>query len=167
MTQNKLPYFMLYILASILVISITMTYIIIQKDENGAGMITTNYYDIMFTNTTIDFDSKIQVNIDDEKDKISINIPNINEYKNKNSFSVDVINIGNIDAYVENMYLNNISTDIETSNINLDISFVKDDVIKGSESKKIIISIEYTGEELKEETGFSFDINYKFTEVVL
>ena len=167
MKKNKTMYFMLYFFVSILIVVITATYIIIYKDDSGTGTIATDYYDIMFTNTMIDFDSEIEVNIDDKKNKISINIPDLREYKNANSFSIDVKNIGNIDAYVEKMQINNILSDIETSDINIDISLIKNDVIKGSETKKLLISIEYIGEELIEKAKFSFDINYKFAEVVL
>ena len=105
--------------------------------------------------------------IDDAKDKISINIPDLNEFKESNSFSIDVKNIGNIDAYVENVNLTNIKTNIETENINIDMSLIKEDIIKGSESKKLILTITYKGQIIEETPQISFDINYKFNEVVL
>jgi hypothetical protein len=104
---------MLFLLIVVLVFSVSITYIVLEKDETGKGTIKTSYYDIMFTNTTIDFDSKLEVKIDDDKDKISINIPDLNEFKEPNSFSIDVKNIGNIDSYVENVNLTNIKANIE------------------------------------------------------
>jgi hypothetical protein len=121
----------------------------------------------MFTNTSIDFDSKMEIKIDDAKDKISINIPDLNEFKESNSFSVDVRNIGNIDAYVENVNLTNIKTNTNTEDINIDMTLRKEDIIKGSESKKLILTITYKGKNTEEIPQISFDINYKFNEVVL
>lgn len=167
MGKNRYITFMLFLLIVVLVFSVSITYIVIEKDETGAGTIKTKYYDIMFTNASIDFDSKMEIKIDDAKDKISINIPDLNEFKESNSFSIDVKNIGNIDAYVENVNLTNIKTNIETENINIDMSLIKEDIIKGSESKKLILTITYKGQVIEETPQISFDINYKFNEVVL
>lgn len=167
MSKNRYITFMLFLLIVVLVFSVSITYIVIEKDETGAGTIKTKYYDIMFTNASIDFDSKMEIKIDDAKDKISINIPDLNEFKESNSFSIDVKNIGNIDAYVENVNLTNIKTNIETENINIDMSLIKEDIIKGSESKKLILTITYKGQIIEETPQISFDINYKFNEVVL
>lgn len=167
MGKNRYITFMLFLLIVVLVFSVSITYIVIEKDETGAGTIKTKYYDIMFTNASIDFDSKMEIKIDDAKDKISINIPDLNEFKESNSFSIDVKNIGNIDAYVENVNLTNIKTNIETENINIDMSLIKEDIIKGSESKKLIFTITYKGQIIEETPQISFDINYKFNEVVL
>lgn len=167
MGKNRYITFMLFLLIVVLVFSVSITYIVIEKDETGAGTIKTKYYDIMFTNASIDFDSKMEIKIDDAKDKISINIPDLNEFKESNSFSIDVKNIGNIDAYVENVSLTNIKTNIETENINIDMSLTKEDIIKGSESKKLILTITYKGQIIEETPQISFDINYKFNEVVL
>lgn len=167
MGKNGYITFMLFLLIVVLVFSISITYIVIEKDETGAGTIKTKYYDIMFTNTSIDFDSKIEIKIDDAKDKISINIPDLNEFKESNSFSVDVRNIGNIDAYVENVNLTNIKTNTNTEDINIDMTLRKEDIIKGSESKKLILTITYKGKNTEEIPQISFDINYKFNEVVL
>ena len=167
MGKNRYITFMLFLLIVVLVFSVSITYIVIEKDETGAGTIKTKYYDIMFTNASIDFDSKMEIKIDDAKDKISINIPDLNEFKESNSFSIDVKNIGNIDAYVENVSLTNIKTNIETENINIDMSLTKEDIIKGSESKKLILTITYKGKNTEEIPQISFDINYKFNEVVL
>ena len=167
MSKNGYITFMIFLLIVVLVFSITITYIVVEKDETGKGTIKTRYYDIMFTNTTIDFESKMEVKVDDDKDKISINIPDLNEFKESNSFSIDIKNIGNVDAYVENVNLTNIKTNIETENINIDISIIKDDVIKGSESKKLILTITYKGQETEEIPTISFDVNYKFNEVIL
>ena len=167
MGKNRYITFMLFLLIVVLVFSISITYIVIEKDETGAGTIKTKYYDIMFTNTSIDFDSKMEIKIDDAKDKISINIPDLNEFKESNSFSVDVRNIGNIDAYVENVNLTNIKTNTNTEDINIDMTLRKEDIIKGSESKKLILTITYKGKNTEEIPQISFDINYKFNEVVL
>ena len=43
----------------------------------------------------------------------------------------------------------------------------KEDIIKGSESKKLILTITYKGKNTEEIPQISFDINYKFNEVVL
>lgn len=167
MKKNNFIFIMLFLLIVVLVFSVTITYLVIQKSMNGTGIVETSYYDILFTNTTIDFDSKMEVIVNDDEDKISIKIPDVNEFLEENSFTIDVRNIGNIDAYVDRMFLSNLDSNVETENFNVDISLVKDDVIKGSESKKLKISITYKGIKLEELGYFNFDINYKFNEVVL
>ena len=47
------------------------------------------------------------------------------------------------------------------------MSLIKEDIIKGSESKKLILTITYKGQIIEETPQISFDINYKFNEVVL
>ena len=158
---------MLFLLIVVLVFSVTITYLVIQKSMSGTGIVETDYYDILFTNTSMDFNSKMEVSINDEEDKISIKIPDVNEFLEENSFTIDVRNIGNIDAYVDRMFLSNIDSNVETEMFNVDISLIKNDVIKGSESKKLKISITYKGDKLEEVGYFNFDINYKFNEVVL
>ena len=167
MSKNRYITTMLFLLIVVLVFSVSITYIVIEKAETGSGTIKTSYYDIMFTNTTIDFNSSLEVKIDDNKDKISIKIPDLNEFKESNSFSIDVKNIGNIDAYVEKVNLTNIKTNIDTQNINIDMTLVKDDIIKGSESKKLIFTITYNEQLIEQIPQISFDVNYKFNEVVL
>lgn len=167
MKKNNFIFIMLFLLIVVLVFSVTITYLVIQKSMSGTGIVETSYYDILFTNTTIDFDSKMEVSINEEEDKICIKIPDVNEFIEENSFTIDVKNIGNIDAYVDRMFLSNLDSNIETEKFNIDISLIKDDIIKGSESKKLKISITYKGEKLEELGYFNFDINYKFNEVVL
>lgn len=167
MKKNNFIFIMLFLLIVVLVFSVSITYLVIQKSIEGTGIVDTDYYDILFTNTTIDFDSKMEVSINDEEDKISIRIPDVNEFLEENSFTIDVKNIGNIDAYVDRMFLSCLDSNIDTENFNIDISLIKDDVIKGSESKKLRISITYKGKKLEELGYFNFDINYKFNEVVL
>ena len=72
MGKNRYITFMLFLLIVVLVFSVSITYIVIEKDETGAGTIKTKYYDIMFTNTSIDFDSKMEIKIDDASGSINV-----------------------------------------------------------------------------------------------
>ena len=104
MKKNNFIFIMLFLLIVVLVFSVTITYLVIQKSMSGTGIVETDYYDILFTNTSMDFNSKMEVSINDEEDKISIKIPDVNEFLEENSFTIDVRNIGNIDAYVDRMF---------------------------------------------------------------
>lgn len=167
MSKNNFIYAICAVLFIVLVTSVTITYLIINEKDRGISDIDKKYYDVIFSNVSIDYDSNISVKINNEKDYIHIVIPDLNEFKKTNSFAIDVKNIGNINAYVEKMYLSNIVSNIDPSKVNVEVSLVKDDVIKGGESKKLIINITYIGSNKEENPNYEFNINYAFSEVVL
>lgn len=167
MSKNNFVYAVCIVLFVVLVTSVTITYLVINEKDRGISDVSKKYYDVIFSNVSIDYESDISVKINNEKDYIHIVIPNLNEFERSSSFAIDVKNIGNISAYVEKMHLSNIISNIDPSKVNVDVSLVKDDIIKGGESKKLIITITYIGKEKIEIPNYEFNINYSFNEVVL
>lgn len=167
--KGKLVYVMSFLLIVTLFVCLTITYFVVEKNNTGISEISNEYFDIIFSDPIIDFNTNMSVSVDKEKDVININIPDLTEFIKSNSFSIEAKNIGNVDAYVDKFFVNNMDTNIETDDFNIDISLIEDEIIKGSETEKIIITLTYYGKDIStiEDSYISFDINYLFKEVVL
>ena len=167
--KNKFVYIMCFLLILTLFVSLTITYFVVEKNNQGVSNISNEYFDIVFSNPIIDFDTMMKVSVDDNNDKISVKIPDLNEFSMSNSFSIDVKNIGTLDAYVDRMFIDGLDSNITTSDVNIDISLVDDEIIKGAESSKLIITITYYGKNIStsEAPYMNFDLNYAFKEVIL
>ena len=162
--KNIHNYIAIIILFVVLVFSITITHLYIKYSETGTFNTVKKYYDIIFTNTTIDYESELSVKANSDNDSIHIEIPNLKERK-EFEISVDAVNVGNVDCVVDNYSISNIVSNIDTSKIEIEASLIKDELIKGSESKRIIIKIK-NGSNTKEENPYiNFNINYVFNEV--
>jgi hypothetical protein len=167
--KGKFIYVMSFLLIVTLFVCLTITYFVVEKNNTGISEISNEYFDIIFSDPIIDFNTNMSVSVDKEKDVIKINIPDLTEFIKSNSFSIEAKNIGNVDAYVDKFFVNNMDTNIETDDFNIDISLIEDEIIKGSETEKIIITLTYYGKDIStiEDSYISFDINYLFKEVVL
>ena len=167
--KGKLIYIMSFLLIVTIFVSLRITYVVVEKNNEGISEFSNEYFDIIFSDPIIDFNTDMKVSVDKNKDVIKIDIPNLNEFNKSNSFSIDAKNIGNLDAYVDKFYLSNLVSNIETTNFNIDISLVEDEIIRGSETKKIFITLTYYGKEIStsEAPFISFDLNYLFKEVIL
>ena len=159
-------YIIIIILFIILVVSITFSYLSIHYMEKGTVDIIKKYYDIVFDNVIIDNDSNVTIKVDSDKDLIHVRVPDLNSKNKKVSFSLDVKNIGNVDAFVDGFSVSNVDSNIDPNNIKLDMSLLKDDIIKGGEYKKLIVNINYNGKD-NNKVYYNFNINYNFDEVKL
>lgn len=167
--KDKLVYIMSFLLIVTLFVCLTITYFVVEKNNKGISNISNEYFDVIFSDPILDFDTSMSVSVDKDKDIIKIDIPNLNEFNKSNSFSIDAKNIGNLDAYVDKYFINNMTSNVDTDKFNIDISLIEDEIIKGSESEKIIITLTYYGENIVtgEEPFISFDLNYLFKELIL
>ena len=109
----------------------------------------------------------MSVKINEDNDTIKVNIPNLNEFKKSESFSLDVKNIGNIDASISEANIMNIDTNVPKSKVKVDVSLLESNVIKGSESKKLNVTITYLGDNTALNPYYNFVIKYVFDEVNL
>ena len=107
------------------------------------------------------------VKIDSDNNTITVKVPDLNKFRKTNSFSVDVTNIGNINAKITNMYIENIFTNIDTKNVNIDLSLDKNNIIEGGKTEKLNIKITYNGKDIIEQPYYEFSIKYVFDEVIL
>ena len=107
------------------------------------------------------------VKLDNENSTIQVKVPDLNQFKKTNSFSIDLTNIGNIDAKITDIRIENIFANIDTKNVNINLSLDKEGVIKGGETKKLNIEITYNGKDKIEQPYYEFSIKYVFDEVIL
>lgn len=165
--KEKITYALIILLFSILVLSLALYYLFNGFSIRGDANIIKKYYDIKLNNVSIDYETDITVKLDNENSTIQIKVPDLNQFKKTNSFSIDLTNIGNIDAKITDIRIENIFANIDTKNVNINLSLGKEDVIKGGETKKLNIEITYNGKDKIEQPYYEFSIKYVFDEVIL
>ena len=103
--KEKITYTLIVLLFSLLVFAGSLFYLLNNFTVRGNADIKKKYYDIKFSNVTIDYDTDMTVKIDSDNNTITVKVPDLNKFRKTNSFSVDVTNIGNINAKITNMYI--------------------------------------------------------------
>lgn len=166
--MKRISNYIIFILFFIVFIFIiTYSYLNTNFNQKGNMDYKRKYYDIVYSNVTIDYDTTMKIKLDNDNDTISVRVNDLNEFKKTNSFSVDLTNIGNINAIIQSIKIQNIQSNIEPKKVNIDISTKENDIIKGGETKKLIIRITYNETDKKEVPFYFFDIKYDFNEVIL
>ena len=165
--KEKITYALIILLFSILVLSLALYYLFNGFSIRGDANIIKKYYDIKLNNVSVDYETDMTVKLDNENSTIQVKVPDLNQFKKTNSFSIDLTNIGNIDAKITVIRIENIFANIDTKNVNINLSLDKEDVIKGGETKKLNIEITYNGKDRIEQPYYEFSIKYVFDEVIL
>lgn len=165
--KEKITYALIILLFSILVLSLALYYLFNGFSIRGDANIIKKYYDIKLNNVSVDYETDMTVKLDNENSTIQVNVPDLNQFKKTNSFSIDLTNIGNIDAKITEIRIENIFANIDTKNVNINLSLDKEDVIKGGETKKLNIEITYNGKDRIKQPYYEFSIKYVFDEVIL
>ena len=158
--KEKITYTLIVLLFSLLVFAGSLFYLLNNFTVRGNADIKKKYYDIKFSNVTIDYDTDMTVKLDSDNNTITVKVPDLNKFRKTNSFSIDVTNIGNINAKITNMY-------IDTKNVNIDLSLDKNNIIEGGKTEKLNIKITYNGKDIIEQPYYEFSIKYVFDEVIL
>lgn len=165
--KEKITYALIVLLFSILVLSLALYYLFNGFSIRGDANIIKKYYDIKLNNVSIDYETDMTIKLDNKNGTIKVKVPDLNKFKKTNSFSLDLTNIGNIDAKITNIYIEKIFANIDTKNVNINLSLNKEDIIKGGKTKKLNIEITYNGKDIIEQPYYEFSIKYVFDEVVL
>lgn len=165
--KEKITYALIILLFSILVLSLALYYLFNGFSIRGDANIIKKYYDIKLNNVSVDYETDMTVKLDNENSTIQVKVPDLNQFKKTNSFSIDLTNIGNIDAKITEIRIEKIFANIDTKNVNINLSLDKEDVIKGGETKKLNIEITYNGKDRIEQPYYEFSIKYVFDEVIL
>lgn len=165
--KEKITYALIILLFSILVLSLALYYLFNGFSIRGDANIIKKYYDIKLNNVSVDYETDMTVKLDNENSTIQVKVPDLNQFKKTNSFSIDLTNIGNIDAKITEIRIEKIFANIDTKNVNINLSLDKEDVIKGGETKKLNIEITYNGKDKIEQPYYEFSIKYVFDEVIL
>lgn len=165
--KEKITYALIILLFSILVLSLALYYLFNGFSIRGDANIIKKYYDIKLNNVSIDYETDMTVKLDNENGTIQVKVPDLNKFKKTNSFSIDLTNIGNIDAKIIDIRIENIFANIDTKNVNINLSLDKEGIIKGGETKKLNVEITYNGKDKIEQPYYEFSIKYVFDEVIL
>lgn len=165
--KEKITYALIILLFSILVLSLALYYLFNGFSMIGKADIIKKYYDIKLNNVSIDYETNMTIKLDNENGTIQVKVPDLNKFKKTNSFSIDLTNIGNIDAKIIDIRIENIFANIDTKNVNINLSLDKEDIIKGGETKKLNVEITYNGKDKIEQPYYEFSIKYVFDEVIL
>lgn len=165
--KEKITYALIILLFSILVLSLALYYLFNGFSMMGKADIIKKYYDIKLNNVSIDYETNMTIKLDNENGTIQVKVPDLNKFKKTNSFSIDLTNIGNIDAKIIDIRIENIFANIDTKNVNINLSLDKEDVIKGGETKKLNVEITYNDKDKIEQPYYEFSIKYVFDEVIL
>ena len=137
--KEKITYALIILLFSILVLSLALYYLFNGFSIRGDANIIKKYYDIKLNNVSVDYETDMTVKLDNENSTIQVKVPDLNQFKKTNSFSIDLTNIGNIDAKITEIRIENIFANIDTKNVNINLSLDKEDVIKSGKTKKLNI----------------------------
>lgn len=165
--KEKITYALIILLFSILVLSLALYYLFNGFSMIGKADIIKKYYDIKLNNVSIDYETDMTIKLDNENGTIQVKVPDLNKFKKTNSFSIDLTNIGNIDAKIIDIRIENIFANIDTKNVNINLSLDKEGIIKGGETKKLNVEITYNGKDKIEQPYYEFSIKYVFDEVIL
>ncbi len=158
--KNSINYVLFILVFIALVFSVTFKTIYTRYKDQGVFELKRNNCDVVFTNVIINNTDDIKVKINNTNKSIHIEANNI---KDKIEFSVDLKNIGNIDAIIKNYSITNIDTNGDKDNFSINVSLGQNQIIKGSQSAKLIVSIENKGKN-QEELYYNFNLNYIFEE---
>ena len=165
--KEKITYALIILLFSILVLSLALYYLFNGFSMMGKADIIKKYYDIKLNNVSIDYETDMTIKLNNENGTIQVKVPDLNKFKKTNSFSIDLTNIGNIDAKIIDIRIENIFANIDTKNVNINLSLDKEDIVKGGETKKLNVEITYNGKDKIEQPYYEFSIKYVFDEVIL
>lgn len=165
--KEKTKYIIVIFAFILLICVVTITHLFIYYEKDGIVSVNKKYSDIVYSNLNIDYDTTMSVKINENQDVIKVSIPNLNEFKNGESFSLDVKNIGNIDVSITEANIMNIDTNVDKSKVKVDVSLLESNIIKGSESKKLNVNITYLDNDIKDKAYYNFVIKYVFEEVNL
>ena len=154
------------ILFVILVAGICFSYVYIHYKDAGSIEIVKKYYDIYITDAKIDYESEMTIKINNDEKYVHVDIPNLKE-KDIIEFSYDIKNIGNVDLVTEGYAITNLSTNTALNSVEFTTSLQKDTILRGGESKKVIIRIKNNDKNIKEIPYYNFNISYLFKELSL
>ncbi len=155
--KGSLKYIFLIILFIVLVISITVSNLFIKYETNGNFNYNSKYSMVKYSNVSMSNNHTL-VKIDEKNNSIHINIPTL---KKEEVISFDITNIGNKDIIFDNYSITNIDSIVNTDNVVINTSIKNGELIKGGNSKKVVINIINNN---KNSGYYNFNINCLFKE---
>ena len=160
--KNGIKYIIFIIVVICCAGGLTMSYLHAHYKETGEINISKKYYDIMFTNAIVS-GSDTSIKIDNDNDSIHFDIHNFSD--KVLLYSIDLINIGNVDVNVDSISYTNVDTNFDKNDVKITTSISKGDLVKGGEQKKLNVTLEYLGNNKIENNYYNFNINFVFEKV--
>lgn len=160
MKGKKLLYLVLILLTVLLVFLLTYNYLFNNYDTTGKINIIKDYNELIISDARINFDSTTKIKINNEKKTLNIEIPNLNDYKENKTLTVELINIGNKQMILKEAKIEDITSNAMIENILLETNINNYTIIEPGETKLISIDIKYTNKTNMENPNYNFDIKF-------
>lgn len=142
----------------LLVFQITITFITLESKTKGNVIAKENYSKLLFTNITMNNKTTSNISIDEKNNIIKINIENLNDFKEENYFTIDLVNIGNKKLQITNYELRNINS-FEADKVDINVSLNDNTQLDAKEKIRIKINIKYNGNSA---VNNFYNVNIKF-----
>lgn len=160
MKGKKLLYLVLILLTVLLVFLLTYNYLFNNYDTTGKINIIKEYNELIISDARINFDSTTKIKINNEKKTLNIEIPNLNDYKENKTLTVELINIGNKQMILKEAKIEDITSNAMIENILLETNINNYTIIEPGETKLISIDIKYINKTNMENPNYNFDIKF-------
>lgn len=160
MKGKKLLYLVLILLTVLLVFLLTYNYLFNNYDTTGKINIIKDYNELIISDARINFDSTTKIKINNEKKTLNIEIPNLNDYKENKTLTVELINIGNKQMILKEAKIEDITSNAMIENILLETNINNYTIIEPGETKLISIDIKYINKTNMENPNYNFDIKF-------
>lgn len=142
----------------LLVFQITITFITLESKTKGNVIAKENYSKLLFTNITMNNKTTSNISIDENNNIIKINIENLNDFKEENYFTIDLVNIGNEKLQITNYELRNINS-FEADKVDINVSLNDNTQLDAKEKIRLKINIKYNGNSA---VNNFYNVNIKF-----
>lgn len=142
----------------LLVFQITITFITLESKTKGNVIAKENYSKLLFTNITMNNKTTSNISIDENNNIIKINIENLNDFKEENYFTIDLVNIGNKKLQITNYELRNINS-FEADKVDINVSLNDNTQLDAKEKIRLKINIKYNGNSA---VNNFYNVNIKF-----
>ena len=152
MKKDKLFLIIVVIMFIISVFLTILSFCFNTLSVKGVLNINESYLKIKLLNASINSDTSSYIKIDEKENMLIINI---NEIDKELLFSTEILNIGNKEAYIDYEIINN------DENIETNVVFNKNQILKLSDKKKVNITIKNNSNEKKENVIVKIKFNIK------
>lgn len=142
----------------LLVFQITITFITLESKTKGNVIAKENYSKLLFTNITMNNKTTSNISIDEKNNIIKINIENLNDFKEENYFTIDLVNIGNKKLQITNYELRDINS-FEADKVDINVSLNDNTQLDAKEKIRLKINIKYNGNSA---VNNFYNVNIKF-----
>ncbi|NLC48173.1 MAG: hypothetical protein GX758_02285 [Tenericutes bacterium] len=164
MKKERIMYSLIVLTSIGIVFVLTASYLFNNFDNQGTSTIKDRYYDILFSNVSIDFETSSYIKTNNEENTISVFIPDLTEFKQTKTFSVDLTNIGNIDASIDDYYIVDFDSNIDKTKVNIEVLLNKETVLIGGGARKVNIKVTYSPQKNDVEPYYNFTIKFIINE---